>query len=49
MSSDFNQVGNRDAATENAMERMSGGDRQRQLIQVAIRLFSQKGFRGTTT
>jgi AcrR family transcriptional regulator len=29
--------------------RMSGEDRRRQLIQVAIRLFSQKGFRGTTT
>ena len=29
--------------------RMSSEDRHRQLIQVAIRLFSQKGFRGTTT
>lgn len=29
--------------------RMSGEDRRRQLIQVAMRLFSQKGFTGTTT
>lgn len=29
--------------------RMSGEDRRRQIIDVAIRLFSQKGFRGTTT
>jgi TetR/AcrR family transcriptional regulator len=29
--------------------RLRGGERRRQLIQVAIRLFSQKGFRGTTT
>ncbi len=29
--------------------RMTGEDRRRQLIQVAIRLFSQKGFTGTTT
>ena len=29
--------------------RLRGGARRRQLIQVAIRLFSQKGFRGTTT
>jgi TetR/AcrR family transcriptional regulator len=29
--------------------RMSSEDRRRQLIQVAMRLFSQKGFRGTTT
>jgi len=28
---------------------LRGGERRRQLIQVAIRLFSQKGFRGTTT
>lgn len=28
---------------------MSGGDRRQQLVQVAIRLFSRKGFRGTTT
>lgn len=29
--------------------RMSGEDRRNQIIDVAIRLFSQKGFRGTTT
>jgi len=29
--------------------RMTSEDRRRQLIQVAIRLFSQKGFSGTTT
>lgn len=29
--------------------RMTGGARRQQLIEVAIRLFSQKGFRGTTT
>jgi TetR/AcrR family transcriptional regulator len=29
--------------------RMSGEARRQQLIEVAIRLFSQKGFRGTTT
>jgi AcrR family transcriptional regulator len=29
--------------------RMSGGDRRRQIVDVAIRLFSEKGFRGTTT
>ena len=29
--------------------RMTGEARRRQLIEVAIRLFSQKGFRGTTT
>ena len=29
--------------------RMTGGARRQQLIDVAIRLFSQKGFRGTTT
>lgn len=35
------------AAAENT--RMSGEDRRRQLITVAIGLFSQKGFTGTTT
>lgn len=29
--------------------RMSAGDRREQIIDIAIRLFSQKGFRGTTT
>src|SRR5580658_4482033 len=28
---------------------MSGEDRRRQLIEIAIDLFSKKGFRGTTT
>jgi len=30
-------------------ERLSGGERKRQLIEVAIDLFSKKGFGGTTT
>ena len=29
--------------------RMSGGARRKQIVDVAIRLFSEKGFRGTTT
>ena len=29
--------------------RMAGGERRRQILQVAMRLFSQRGFRGTTT
>ena len=29
--------------------RMSGEDRRRQLIEIAIDLFSQRGFSGTTT
>lgn len=36
-------------AQEKTITRMSGGDRRQQIIDVAIRLFSQKGFRGTTT
>ncbi len=36
-------------AQEKFGTRMSGEDRRRQIIDVAIRLFSQKGFRGTTT
>jgi TetR/AcrR family transcriptional regulator len=35
--------------SEEESGRLRGGERRRQLIQVAIRLFSQKGFRGTTT
>jgi AcrR family transcriptional regulator len=31
------------------MGRMAAEDRRQQIIEVAIRLFSQKGFRGTTT
>jgi AcrR family transcriptional regulator len=41
-----------DAATTNAHGgggRMAGEDRRRQILQVAMRLFSQHGFRGTTT
>src|SRR5665213_180643 len=34
---------------ESAHSRMSGGDRRQQLIEVAIDLFSRKGFAGTTT
>lgn len=34
---------------EKQATRMSGGDRRRQIVDVAIRLFSEKGFRGTTT
>lgn len=34
---------------EEGAGRRSGEDRRGQLIQVAMRLFSQKGFRGTTT
>jgi AcrR family transcriptional regulator len=29
--------------------RMAGGERRRQILEVAMRLFSQRGFRGTTT
>ena len=34
---------------ERTSVRMPAEDRRRQIIGVAIRLFSQKGFRGTTT
>jgi AcrR family transcriptional regulator len=34
---------------EKQQTRMSGGARRRQVVDVAIRLFSEKGFRGTTT
>jgi TetR/AcrR family transcriptional regulator len=37
------------ARLEEDAGRLRGGERRRQLIEVAIRLFSQKGFRGTTT
>ena len=47
--SNVSKVENPTAAEALVMGRMSGEDRRRQLIQVAIRLFSQKGFRGTTT
>src|SRR5919109_863440 len=29
--------------------RMAAGDRRQQILDVAVKLFSQKGFRGTTT
>ncbi len=35
--------------TEKHAPRMAAGDRRQQILDVAIRLFSQKGFRGTTT
>jgi AcrR family transcriptional regulator len=35
--------------SERPAGRMSAGDRRQQILDVAIRLFSQKGFRGTTT
>jgi AcrR family transcriptional regulator len=35
--------------SERPTGRMSAGDRRQQILDVAIRLFSQKGFRGTTT
>ena len=35
------------AATNSA--RMAGGERRLQILRVAVRLFSQRGFRGTTT
>jgi AcrR family transcriptional regulator len=35
--------------TAHAGGRMAGEDRRRQILQVAMRLFSQHGFRGTTT
>jgi AcrR family transcriptional regulator len=32
-----------------ASGRMAGEDRRKQILQVAMSLFSQRGFRGTTT
>lgn len=37
------------AANETATGRMTGDERRSQILQVAIKLFSQYGFRGTTT
>ena len=37
------------APTTQQHKRMAGEDRRRQIIQVAIELFSKKGFGGTTT
>lgn len=39
----------RAAANETATGRMTGDERRSQILQVAIKLFSQNGFRGTTT
>src|SRR5215510_14102879 len=38
-----------DSAEPRPAPRMAAGDRREQIIEVAVRLFSQKGFRGTTT
>lgn len=38
-----------DAAEPKPAPRMAAEDRRQQIIEVAVRLFSQKGFRGTTT
>ena len=37
------------AAVRSHSQRMSGEDRKQQIVDVATELFSQKGFRGTTT
>src|SRR5437899_1010410 len=34
---------------ERQAPRMAAEDRRQQIVEVAVRLFSQKGFRGTTT
>src|SRR5438128_3592383 len=34
---------------EKQTPRMAAEDRRQQIVEVAVRLFSQKGFRGTTT
>jgi len=38
-----------DSAEPKPAPRMAAEDRRQQIIEVAVRLFSQKGFRGTTT
>jgi AcrR family transcriptional regulator len=38
-----------DIQSETATGRMTGNERRSQILQVAIKLFSQNGFRGTTT
>ena len=38
-----------EAAGATASARMAGEERRRQIIEIAVRLFSQRGFRGTTT
>lgn len=51
MAKEMNTVSARTEAASSADQsgRMSGEERRRQIIQVAMRLFSQKGFTGTTT
>ncbi len=39
----------RERAVPKPPVRMAAGDRRQQILEVAVRLFSQKGFRGTTT
>ncbi|HEX5084160.1 MAG TPA: TetR/AcrR family transcriptional regulator [Blastocatellia bacterium] len=38
-----------DSAESKPAQRMAGEDRREQIIEVAVRLFSKKGFRGATT
>src|SRR5690242_16699635 len=38
-----------DSADSKPAQRMAAEDRREQIIEVAVRLFSQKGFRGATT
>ena len=38
-----------DTTSETASGRMTGDERRSQILQIAIKLFSQNGFRGTTT
>jgi TetR/AcrR family transcriptional regulator len=38
-----------DSAEPKSAPRMAAEDRREQIIEVAVRLFSQKGFRGATT
>jgi len=38
-----------DGAGRRPSARMAAGDRRQQILEVAVQLFSQKGFRGTTT
>lgn len=46
---DVPSISGRNSATVSPSVRMSGDDRRLQLIEVAIDLFAQKGFGGTTT
>jgi AcrR family transcriptional regulator len=42
-------VAQRKMISGGANARMAGGERRQQILRVAMRLFSQRGFRGTTT